>query len=392
MIRMRSGAVALAVSMLSLAAIGCGGSAGNSNIEIEPVQENSELAQARALGDQYANSQLWDQAITQYEKALAIDETAVKVYPSLAYALLKSERLEEATKIYTRYVSLDPNNCEAHSSLGFAYVSQDQMDMAMKSYEKALELCPEDAALFNNVGRAYASAGMQLEAIEAFRRAIELNPNDIATYESLAQLQYERKLYPDAIATYEAILSHPDHGKPGNWVAWADYRVGTMYNWAESCEPAIAALSKVVANSEASDDMVDRSWRTLGSCYEKTGQNALAIDAYENVVARNPDKAVYFYRLGDLLNDMGRNGEAIEKVRAGISVDASGCPAHGHCVMGRAYEKLGGVANFKRAEREFRKAAACGDPRFEDYARQQIERQKQLVKIEELKKKKAEGY
>jgi hypothetical protein len=90
---------------------------------------------------------------------------------------------------------------------------------------------------------------------------------------------------------------------------------------------------------------------------------------------------------------MGRHQEAIDKVKDGMAVDTSGCPAHGHSVIGRAYEKLGGIANYKRAEREFRKAASCGDPRFEQYARDQIERQKQLIKIEELKQKKENlGY
>ena len=54
----------------------------------------------------------------------------------------------------------------------------------------------------------------------------------------------------------------------------------------------------------------------------------------------------------------------------------------------RREKKMGGITNYKKAEREFRKCTECGDRNFTDYCNKQIERQQQLVKIEELKRKK----
>jgi hypothetical protein len=74
-------------------------------------------------------------------------------------------------------------------------------------------------------------------------------------------------------------------------------------------------------------------------------------------------------------------------VKRGQNYD-NGCSAQAYCVVGRAHEKLGGVDNYQRAKRDFQKALECNDPLFNDYATKQIERQDQLVKIEELKRQK----
>ena len=61
--------------------------------------------------------------------------------------------------------------------------------------------------------------------------------------------------------------------------------------------------------------------------------------------------------------------------------------------IGRALEKLGGITNYKKAEREFRKCLDCGDKNFQGYCEAQIERQQQLAKIAEMEKLKDEqGY
>jgi tetratricopeptide (TPR) repeat protein len=396
MSRKRIQAAFLVLALVALVASGCGPSTtGTPEVNAVPQEQGDpEVLQAIQLGDQYRSSGLPAKAVTEYEKALEKDPENLEIYPRLGYALIEMENFEKAVKVYRRYVDLAPKSCDSHASLAFAYLKQELMDQAIASYEKALELCPEDPNAYVNLGKAYQLANYPVEAIEVFQRAIVLNPDDIPSYERLGDLYFGRKLYPEAIAVYEAILSHPNNGKDPGWITWAEYRLGSMYRWGGACDPAIAHFEQVTAAAGGSDpEMQNRAWRSLAGCYEETGQTALAIEAYERVIAANPENAAFHYRLGELLNDMGRYQEAIDTVKHGQAYDATGCAAHAYCVIGRAYEKLGGIANYSRAEREFKRAVACGDPRFTDYARKQIERQKQLIKIEELKKKKAEqGY
>jgi len=211
-------------------------------------------------------------------------------------------------------------------------------------------------------------------------------------YEKLAKLYYDRKLYPEAAAMYEAVLARPDHGKDEAWMAWAHGRLAFIYNWAGTCSRAIPHWEAVTASAAADQDSKTRARRGLAACYEETGQPAKAIELYRQLIAEIPDQPSYYYRLGDLLNDAGRNQEAVDIAKKGTELDV-GCPAHAYCVIGRAYEKLGGVANFKRAEREFRKAVTCGDARFTEYARKQVERQQALIKAEEASQRREDaGY
>lgn len=358
---------------------------------VTPVESptNDLLIEKIALGNQYMNSGLPEKAAAAFREALDIDPENADVYSRLGYAYLTAENYEMAVKSYRRYVELDPDDCKSHQSLGFAYMRQGLTDQAIVSYEKSLELCPEDPNAFTNLARAYKEGEYPLEAIEGYRRAVELNPTDVSSYENLAILYYERKLYPEAIATYEAILAMPNQGgKSPEWIAWASERVAAMYRWADSCEKAIPYYNTALK----ADPTKDRILRALAVCYEETGQVAEAIRLYQALIEQVPDKPLYYYRLGELLNDVGRYQEALRYVREGKMYDTE-CSSHAYAVTGRALEKMGGIANYKKAEREFQKCVDCGDPNFKSYCEQQIERQQLLVKREELQRQKEkQGY
>lgn len=341
--------------------------------------KQDEIRQLLHQGDQYRDSGLPDKAVEQYEKALAIDETFADTYPRLGYALVKLGNYERAVKVYSRYAELDPQNCTARSSVGFAYLGQGLTDQAVKAYEEALKLCPDDPSAYSNLGIAYEQANYPLEAIEAYRHAVELKPDDLAGYEKLGKLYYDRKQYPEAAAMYETILARPDNGKDAAWLAWAHGRLAFIYRWAEDCARAVPHWEQVVGSAAVDKDSKVRAMRGLAACYEETQQSAKAMDLYRQLIVDSPEEPAYYYRLGDLLNDAGKYQEAIQFAQRGTQLD-SGCAAHAHCVLGRAYEKLGGLANYKRAEREFRQAVNCRDARFTEYAQKQVERQQQLAK------------
>jgi tetratricopeptide (TPR) repeat protein len=384
----------LVVAVAGWQLTGCGPQAAATNVTVDPVprpaatQEKAKALspaaeQHVAQGHQNMNSGLYDRAVDEFMQAHELDQENADVIQWLGTALVSSKRFEEAVKIYKRLADLKPNDCRAYAGVGFAYSQQGLADEAVKAYEDAVVKCPDDPSSYTNVGTAYQKAGYELEAIEAYRQAIELNPEDISTITRLADLYWDQKQYPQAIATYEAILANPANGKEVAWKAWASNRVAYMYKAGGAYAKAIpyyrTALAADVGGAQA----------TLGlaSCYEKTKQTDEAITVYRQLLQQVNDKPAYYYRLGELLTDAGRHEEAIEFVKRGQNYD-NGCSAQAYCVVGRAHEKLGGVDNYQRAKRDFQKALECNDPLFNDYATKQIERQDQLVKIEELKRQK----
>jgi tetratricopeptide (TPR) repeat protein len=367
-----------------------GGNSGPRGAVAEAAQspQNNEVQQLLFLGDQYRSSGLPAKAAEQYRKALEMAPEDVDIYPRLGYALVEAEDFDQAVRVYQRYVDLRPKDCNSHASLGFAYLRMEMADQAIVAYEKALALCSDDPNAYSNLGKAYIAGGYEIEAIEAFRRAVELNPTDVLSYEKLAELQWNRKLFPEAIAIYEAILSMPDHGKSDQWVAWASGRIATGYKWAGAFAKAIPFYRAQLADDPTHVGAI----KGLAQAYEETQQTDQAIRLYTDLIKAKSDTPGYYYHLADLLNEVGRHQDAIRVVKEGQKYD-EGCPAYGYYVTGIAYEKLGGVPNFKRAKREFKKCVDCGDPQLSESARKQMERQDQLIKIEDLKRKKAEsGY
>jgi tetratricopeptide (TPR) repeat protein len=361
----------------------------------EPVSNgDEEFRQSLFLGDQYRSSGLLGKAVEEYRKAVDLKPDDPDVYARLGFALTEMEEFEDAVKAYRRYVALRPKDCNSHASLAFSYMKQGLSDQAIVSYEHAMELCPDSADPYIQLGKAYLAGGYELEGIEAFRRGVEVSPDDPRPYDNLAAALFDRRLFPEAAAAYEALLALPAHGHDAAWESWAHGRVAYAYRWGGAFDRAAPHYVHILDyHKSVGTDPSDRSYfnalRGLATAYTETGQVDAAIQLYDELISVKSDRAGYYYQLGELLNDAGRYREAVTRVKQGLGFDMN-CGAHAHCVLGRAYEKL---LEYDPAKREFEIAVRCNDPRFNDYATKQIERQEQLIKIRELKAQKEKyGY
>jgi Flp pilus assembly protein TadD len=74
---------------------GCGGSLRNDNIR---------------LGFKASESELWDEALARWEKAVELAPRSVAAHNDLAVAYEKKGRWEEARKEYEKALELDPSN------------------------------------------------------------------------------------------------------------------------------------------------------------------------------------------------------------------------------------------------------------------------------------------
>ncbi len=348
-------------------------------------KKDDALRAILAQGDQYRKSGSLDKAIEEYQKALELDDSNAEVYGRLGHALLDSGNPERAMKIFERQIALAPKECPPRAGLASAYLAQGLPDQAVKTCEDALKLCPDEAGAYFHLGEAYASAKYPIEAIEAFRRSAELDPKNLVAYEWLGKLYFDRKLYPEAAGMYEALLARFDLGKDDARSAFARGRLGFIYQWAHLCERAVPHWEAAIASAAADPETRALSLEGLARCRADLGQTSRAIELYQRLVAEQPKNADHYYRLGDLLNEAGRPAEALDVAKQGKVLEGP-CPSQAYCVAGRAYEKLGGLENLRRAEREFQQAVACDDPRFRDDARKQVDRLRQLVKAEESKR------
>ncbi len=147
---------------------------------------NQELyEQQMNIGHESAWSRDWSGAANAYGRALQEFPEDVEAHLSLAFALLRAERLNEALKVYNRAHQLSPSDpipieksadvlqkmgrlkeaAQRYANVGEAYLKQEDVVKAISSWEKATQLTPGLVALHNKLGNAYRHIGDKRRAV-----------------------------------------------------------------------------------------------------------------------------------------------------------------------------------------------------------------------------------
>lgn len=89
---------------------------------------------------------------------------------------LNQEKYDEAISDYNKALELDPKHVYAYNNRGLAYQAQGKYDKAMSDYNKALELDPKHVRTYNNRGNAYLKQEKLAKAILDYNKALALDP------------------------------------------------------------------------------------------------------------------------------------------------------------------------------------------------------------------------
>ena len=118
----------------------------------------------------------YDEAIAEFEKALALKPTYLKARLNLATAYFYKKDYPRAEREYLRCLKLDPSYVNARFNLAIAYQAQEKFDEAMAVYRKVLETDPDNAVVFRNMGRIHEAREDLMDAAEAYEKSLTLDP------------------------------------------------------------------------------------------------------------------------------------------------------------------------------------------------------------------------
>ena len=123
-----------------------------------------------SLGVIYVSKKLFDQAIIQFSYALKIwDKT-------------------------------DPNGlANLYNTIGFTYFQTDQFELAIYYYKEALVLVPEYTISLNNLAYAYEKKKLFIEALRTYEKVLEYDENNLIANEKLILLGRRTKNRDDRI-------------------------------------------------------------------------------------------------------------------------------------------------------------------------------------------------
>jgi tetratricopeptide (TPR) repeat protein len=151
------------------------------------------------LGIGYQKRKEMDRAMEMYRKATTLTPVFIDAYYNLGFTYLFQNqpdqgyynigifyalkgRYEDALSNYTKALAANPGFAKAYNSRGLLYASAGRYDEALSDYNKAISADPSSAPARNNRGVLYAANGRPAEALEDLDRAIALDPGYADAY------------------------------------------------------------------------------------------------------------------------------------------------------------------------------------------------------------------
>lgn len=253
-----------------------------------------------------------DSAIALFRESLGRDSVYARGHYNLGIAYHRAGRVKEAIREYGLAIAIRPNYFRALYSLGRQYYDIGRYDEARDWLTKAtgVKRNEEAAAAFYKLGLAYKHLGDQPRADAAYRSAIRLRPGHIE-------------------ARYALALSRMDDGK---------------------YEEAAQELTRVSALGLKRKQL----YSNLGICYSRTGKPDLAITAYQQGLALEPNDPKGWFNLAISFNKLGRRDEAIDAYRKAMLLDTAYYEAHFNLALLYAdkSDTAGAITEYQQAIRQ----------------------------------------
>ena len=166
------------------------------------------------LGAIYERQKLYDQAESEFKKALAVDPHNGPVLNYYGYMLGdQGVRLGEAESLVQRALKEEPNNGAYLDSLGWIYFKENKLPQAEAALRKAVSFESHDATIRAHLGDVYAKTGrMDLAATEWEKSLAEWHRSLPADIENDKIAEVEKKL--SEVKHRVAQKSSPQDSKP----------------------------------------------------------------------------------------------------------------------------------------------------------------------------------
>jgi len=177
------------------------------------------------LGTVYNGTGHYEDAVSQFESAVAIEPTNDDAYRGLADAYERLGKLTEAEKTYRQAIELRPHYWAGYSWLGAFYYYHARYPEAASMFSQVIALAPDSIRGYYDLGATYNAQGRYADAIGMLQRSIAIRPTAHA-YLNLGNAYFYLRRYAEAAGAYEdgLKLSQTDY------ILW--WNLADGYYWA----------------------------------------------------------------------------------------------------------------------------------------------------------------
>jgi tetratricopeptide (TPR) repeat protein len=286
-----------------------------------------------------------------------------QAYFSLGNVYLQKGNLNQALVEYDSALARNPRASRAHLNQGMVFFKKGEYDKAEKEFLSELKLNPDEDKAYNNLSAIYRQKGLYDKAEEMAEKALQLRSYYPEAYMNLALSLWENGKIGEAEKALNQGLKNVHPFLEGELLLGEIYLAeGKLDSATERFEKIIHAPSspqdvaydlEVLATKRDPYNLENKAIQSkahfnLGTIYVQIGEVNQAESHLKQALFLNPNFAEAYANLGILYDHTGRGKEAISLLTKAINLDQKNAVYHYN--LGLAYAKQ---LNLQSARAEF---------------------------------------
>jgi len=232
-----------------------------------------------------------------FRRGLELAPDDPELHNALGWTLFQEGHPQEAIVEYERAIAADPGHAKAHNNLGLALVELGRLDDAAGHFRTSLALEPR-AEIYSDLGFTLARQGKGKEAFAAYGKALELDPACPSAHFNLAVAFVQ-------MGALDRAESHYRQALPGRPTAETHNGLGYVLAQQDRTDEAVRKFEKAIELDAA----YTPAYNNLADALARGGKFTEAEAIYERSLALKPSPAVYT-ALGVIQRRLGKTDEA----------------------------------------------------------------------------------
>lgn len=254
-----------------------------------------------------------DNAIADYTSAIKIDPKNADAYHRRGYVYDDKREFERAIEDYTKAIEISRKSAHFYNNRGFTYQNMGDYGRAISDYTKAIELNPKYVTAYNNRGKAQIANNAFEKGIQDFTKAIELDPKFYEAYYQRGKASFDRLEYEDAVKDMTISLKLKDTIQARIFRAMAHSKL-------DNADAAIADFNAAGSLEQLDVPFRRKALKARAEAYIENKNINAALADYTTLAALDPEDADWDYKSAEILQEAGRDKEALEAINRAIAI------------------------------------------------------------------------
>jgi serine/threonine protein kinase len=257
-----------------------------------------------------------DDAVQLLERAVAADPESALTYAALAEAQWikyvstgQADWKEKALESVRQAELRDPDLPEVHLISGWLKKNSGNYELAEADFQRVIELQPNNGDAYRRLGLTFQSAGFLSDALIAFQKAIQVRPDDFNNYWALGAFYLQRSQYQEAVTEFQRAVSLKPKLEDSHRL------LGQAFSELRRFPEAENELRKAISIRDSS-----QAEQVLANVLWFTNRSQEATVHYLSAIAIGPETALLWLDLGSCYRQQGRDRDARDAFRRGLSL------------------------------------------------------------------------